>query len=98
MAFLFAPAAAIKITLDGAEDRKLYEVVSDNNTEKLPLYVANETVSGVINIVPSGKKLEHQGIKVEFIGQIGAYIFPFNESGKLICDAKSLQNYLKVSN
>jgi vacuolar protein sorting-associated protein 26 len=39
--------------------------------ETLPLYTANDTVRGQVNITPTaGKKIEHQGIKVELLGTI----------------------------
>lgn len=39
--------------------------------ETLPLFTAHDTVRGQIHITPApGKKLEHQGIKVELIGTI----------------------------
>jgi vacuolar protein sorting-associated protein 26 len=70
MAFLFGAPCTVEIQLVG-EDRKQIEINTDNGTEKLPLYIGNETVKGVAKVTPKeGKKLEHQGIKLEFIGQI----------------------------
>lgn len=41
---------------------------------RLPLYIGNETVRGEIDIkLKPGKKLDHLGIKVEFVGVIGMY-------------------------
>lgn len=38
----------------------------------VPVYNGNESVSGKVDlIVPSGKKFEHLGIKIEMIGHIG---------------------------
>lgn len=37
-----------------------------------PLYFDGETVAGVVTVRPKdGKRLEHTGIKVQFIGSIG---------------------------
>ncbi|KAG0352231.1 Vacuolar protein sorting-associated protein 26 [Podila minutissima] len=45
--------------------------VDKDRREKFPLYFDGETVAGKINIrVKDGKKLEHNGIKVEFVGNI----------------------------
>ena len=39
--------------------------------ETLPLFTANDTVRGQVHITPAaGKKIEHQGIKVELLGTI----------------------------
>lgn len=39
--------------------------------ETLPLYTANDTVRGQVTITPAaGKKIDHQGIKVELLGTI----------------------------
>ena len=42
----------------------------------LPLYNGNETITGKVDVViPSGKKFEHLGIKIEMIGHIGKLLF-----------------------
>ena len=43
--------------------------------EKLYLFLGNEGVSGkvVVTLKDKVKKIEHTGIKVEFVGQIGMY-------------------------
>ena len=45
----------------------------DGTTETHYLFYDGETVSGTVNITlkKQNQKLEHQGIRVEFIGQIG---------------------------
>ncbi|XP_045466349.1 vacuolar protein sorting-associated protein 26B-like [Harmonia axyridis] len=71
--FGFGQSAEIEIYLDGQETRKTAEVKTDDNKkERLLLYYDGETVSGKVNISlkKPGSKLEHQGIKIEFIGQI----------------------------
>ena len=43
-----------------------------NRREKAPLYMDGESVAGQVTIRPKdGKRLEHTGIKVQFIGTIG---------------------------
>ncbi|XP_018397190.1 PREDICTED: vacuolar protein sorting-associated protein 26B-like [Cyphomyrmex costatus] len=73
--FGFGQSADIEITLDGAETRKTADIKSeDGKKERHLLYYDGETVSGKINIsLRKAGKLEHQGVKVEFIGQIELY-------------------------
>jgi vacuolar protein sorting-associated protein 26 len=71
--FGFGQSAEIEIYLDGQESRKTAEVkTEDGKKERLLLYYDGETVAGKVNISlkKPGSKLEHQGIKIEFIGQI----------------------------
>ncbi|XP_050299682.1 vacuolar protein sorting-associated protein 26B-like [Anthonomus grandis grandis] len=71
--FGFGQSAEVDIYLDGQETRKTAEVkTEDGKKERLLLYYDGETVSGKVNISlkKPGSKLEHQGIKIEFIGQI----------------------------
>ncbi|EGD72326.1 vacuolar protein sorting-associated protein 26 [Salpingoeca rosetta] len=71
--FGFGQTADIKVELTGSETREKVPVKLENGqTEKQPLYFDGETVSGKVHIHLKypGKKLEHHGIKVEFLGQI----------------------------
>jgi vacuolar protein sorting-associated protein 26A/B len=69
MAFLFGPSAKVKIKLTGEEKRKKVTVDKVGAPEALPLYTAGESVSGQIDVDVS-RKVEHNGIRVELIGQI----------------------------
>ncbi|XP_022902848.1 vacuolar protein sorting-associated protein 26B-like [Onthophagus taurus] len=74
--FGFGQSAEIDINLDGQDQRKTAEVkTEDGKKDRLLLYYDGETVSGKVNISLKkvGSKLEHQGIKIEFIGQIELY-------------------------
>lgn len=69
----FGQSAEIEIVFDGAESKKTAEVKGeDGKVEKMLLFYDGETVSGKVNVTlkKPGSKLEHQGIKIEFIGQI----------------------------
>lgn len=69
----FGQSAEVDIVFDGAENRKFAEVkTEDGKKEKYLLYYDGETVSGKVNVTlkKPGSKLEHQGIKIELIGQI----------------------------
>jgi len=71
MAFLFGSPVVAQINLDGIEERKTIDVTHDHGSEKLPLYFGDETVAGVVKVsCKEGKKYDHQGIKIEFIGLI----------------------------
>ncbi|CAG8587080.1 16631_t:CDS:2, partial [Racocetra fulgida] len=62
----------IDVRFNGEESRKLVEVKIDKDRrEKFPLYFDGETVAGRVTIRPrDNKRLEHQGIKIEFVGNI----------------------------
>jgi len=71
MSFLFGAPCTVDIALDDLENRKHLDIQLDNAVEKLPLYIGNESVKGAVHVTPKeGKKLEHQGIVLELIGQI----------------------------
>ena len=71
--FGFGQSADIEVILAGQDTRKTVEVkTEDGKKERLLLYYDGETVSGKVRISlkKPGSKLEHHGIKIEFIGQI----------------------------
>ncbi|XP_072139912.1 vacuolar protein sorting-associated protein 26B-like isoform X3 [Mobula birostris] len=74
--FSFGQSAEIDVVLNDAENRKKVEhKTEDGKKEKYFLFYDGETVSGKVNVSLKnpGKRFEHQGIKVEFIGQIELY-------------------------
>ncbi len=74
MSFLsFSTPVDIDIVLEDGDDRAMIDVKTDKNRrEKVPLYMDGESVKGAVTIRPKdGKRLEHTGIKVQFIGTIG---------------------------
>ncbi|XP_016120053.1 vacuolar protein sorting-associated protein 26B-like [Sinocyclocheilus grahami] len=86
--FSFGQTAEIDIVLNDAETRKKVEhKTEDGKKDKYFLFYDGETVSGKVNVTLKnpGKRLEHQGIKIEFIGQIGKYV------------SISAQNYVNIS-
>ncbi|XP_062436346.1 vacuolar protein sorting-associated protein 26A isoform X2 [Rhea pennata] len=76
MSFLggfFGPVCEIDVVLNDAETRKTAEIkTEDGKVEKHYLFYDGESVSGKVNVVfkQHGKRLEHQGIRIEFVGQI----------------------------
>ncbi|CAH0772598.1 unnamed protein product [Bemisia tabaci] len=74
--FGFGQSADIDIVLDGTENRQRVGVkTEDGKKEGYLVYYDGESVSGKVNITlkKPGYKLEHQGIKIEFSGQIELY-------------------------
>ncbi|KAJ3258754.1 hypothetical protein HK103_003348 [Boothiomyces macroporosus] len=62
------PNAEIEVVLNEEDQRKQIETKDKINC---PLYFDGESVTGKVQVrLKDGRKLEHQGIKVEFIGQI----------------------------
>lgn len=70
----------IAITLNGEAERKLITIEppaggsTKQKPEQCPLYFDGEPVRGRVEVrVRDGRKLEHTGVKCEFIGQIELY-------------------------
>jgi len=74
MSYFFSTPVDIDIVLDDGDERAMVDVKQDKNRrEKVPLYMDGESVKGAVTVRPKdGKRLEHTGIKVQFIGTIGA--------------------------
>ncbi|KAF5095155.1 hypothetical protein D0Z03_001894 [Geotrichum reessii] len=72
MSLFFKSPLDIDIRLKGEDQREHVDVKTNKGRrEKFPLYLDGETVKGSVTIRPrDGKKLEHTGIKVQFIGSI----------------------------
>ena len=50
------------------------KVNGQTKNEEMLLFVGQETVSGTVEIVlPPGRAVDHLGIKIEMIGQIGGF-------------------------
>ncbi|KAI9775967.1 MAG: hypothetical protein M1839_000666 [Geoglossum umbratile] len=72
MSYFFSTPVDIDIVLEDSDDRAMVDVKLDKNRrEKCPLYMDGESVKGAVTVRPKdGKRLEHTGIKVQFIGTI----------------------------
>jgi len=73
MFFGFGSVCNVDIVLDNCENRKSVEVnLEKGKVDKLYLFLGNEPVSGKVNVAlkEKVKKIEHTGIRVEFVGQI----------------------------
>jgi len=74
--FNFGQNADVDIILDGQDERKMAEIKDENGRkERHYLFFDGESVTGRVNVTLHRKtnRLEHQGIKIEFIGQIELY-------------------------
>jgi hypothetical protein len=78
MSYFFSTPVDIDIVLEDLDDRSAVDVKLDKTRkEKVPLYLDGESVKGQVTVRPKdGKRLEHTGIKVQFIGTIGASPHP----------------------
>mmetsp|Transcript_24708 Transcript_24708/g.21878 ORF Transcript_24708/g.21878 Transcript_24708/m.21878 type:complete len:198 (-) Transcript_24708:484-1077(-) len=71
---LLSSSASIDIAFDGVETRKHVTIKDrEGNPQKLPLYHANEELTGEVQISVGSNKLEHNGIKIELVGFIDAH-------------------------
>ncbi|KAF3602537.1 hypothetical protein F2Q69_00034254 [Brassica cretica] len=72
----FKPACNISITFSDGKNRKQVPMKKENGqTALVPLFQSQETLSGKVCIEPyQGKKVEHNGVKVELLGQIGVQL------------------------
>ena len=62
--------------MDDADTRKMAEIKDENGRkERFFLFYDGESVTGKVNVTLHRKtgKIEHNGIKIEFIGQIELY-------------------------
>jgi len=69
--FGLGPTAAVTFAFDDSEKRKTVEIRGDKGAQRLLVYEGDEPVKGTVSAtVKAGQKIEHQGIKLEFIGEI----------------------------
>ncbi|KAF7131756.1 hypothetical protein RHSIM_Rhsim09G0208000 [Rhododendron simsii] len=71
----FKPAGNISITFSDEKTRKKVPMKKENGQSVMvPLFQSQENIAGKISIEPvQGKKVEHNGIKIELLGQIEMY-------------------------
>ncbi|KAL3476346.1 vacuolar protein sorting-associated protein 26-domain-containing protein [Aspergillus californicus] len=68
----FSTPLDIDVVLEDGDERQMVDTKLDKgHREKVPLYMDGESVKGAVTVRPKdGKRLEHTGIKVQFIGTI----------------------------
>ncbi|CAH1450937.1 unnamed protein product [Lactuca virosa] len=87
----FKPSCNILVTLNDVKTRKLVPLKKDNGQiSMVPLFQSQESIAGVISVDPmQGKKVEHNDIKIELLGQIEIYFdrgnfYDFTSLGNMI--------------
>jgi len=70
--YFFASPIDVDFKLDGEDVRKLVEIKGEKDKMiSCPVYYDGDTLSGQISVrTRDGKKIQHDGIKVEFVGSI----------------------------
>jgi hypothetical protein len=72
--FGFVTNPTVVVSFDGEASRamKIIKIAGQTIPVQMLVYAGHETVSGNVEVtVPQGKKIEHLGLKVEMIGQVG---------------------------
>lgn len=71
--FSFTSPVDVDIRLESDEQRRQVEVkVDKDRRERCPVYFDGESVKGQVHVrTRDGKRLVHEGIKLEFVGCIG---------------------------
>jgi hypothetical protein len=66
----------IDVKLEGEDERRQVEAKTDkSHKETCPVYYDGESVRGTAVVrVREGKAVKHDGIKIEFVGSIGAFV------------------------
>ena len=74
MSYFFSTPVDIDVVLEDTDERPTGDVkLYKNRREKAPLFLDGESVKGAVTVRPKdGKRLEHTGIKVQFVGTIGS--------------------------
>ena len=69
----FSTPVGIDVVLEDSDERQSVDIKGDKGRrERAPLYMDGESVKGAVTVRPKdGKRVEHTGIKVQFIGTIG---------------------------
>ncbi|TCD60875.1 Vacuolar protein sorting-associated protein 26B [Steccherinum ochraceum] len=71
-AYFFSSPVDVEVKLEDEEARKIVEIKGEKDAMvRCPVYYDGESVAGQITVrVRDGKKITHDGIKVEFVGSI----------------------------
>jgi len=80
--FSFGTPVDIEVRLQGEEDRKKVEVKMEKDARQTcPVYFDGEGIVGQVLVrVRDGKKLQHDGVKIEFVGSIELFYDRGNHS------------------
>jgi vacuolar protein sorting-associated protein 26 len=100
--FGFGPSATIDVQFDGSDKRLKKQLKREGGeVDSFEIYQGHEAVSGVCKvIVAPGKKVEHIGIKIEMIGQIGdgqMYAHPYLKFNDLLQNSFTIEGTITSS-
>ena len=70
-AFLFGEPCILDLQLNEDCVRRTLELKKGSELQRLPLFYGRDNITGKVNLRLKGKKFEHNGIKIELLGQIG---------------------------
>ena len=75
--FSFSTPVDIDVRLEDEHDRKQVDVKLESPAkETLPVYFDGESLRGSVVVQPRNtKRMQHDGVKIEFIGCIGTFFF-----------------------
>ena len=81
------PACTPSITFSDESQRKKINVIKEGQTESLLVFMDKDPVAGEVTLkLDPGKRLEHLGVKIEFIGMIEMFYGNFHEFSNLVRD------------
>ena len=81
------PACTPVITFADEAQRKKANVLKDGQTEALLVFSDKDPVAGEVTLkLDPGKRLEHLGVKIEFIGMIEMFYGNYHEFSNLVRD------------
>ena len=79
------PACTPIIEISDKDKRKKVTVSKDGQQETLLVFTDKDAVSGEVTLkLDSGKRLEHVGVKIEFVGQIEMFYGNLHEFTNLV--------------
>jgi len=68
----FSSGVDVSIKFADEENRKTVDIHGEKGSQRVFVFTGDEPVKGAVVVkIPDGKKIEHEGIKVELVGEIG---------------------------
>ena len=81
------PACTPTITFSDEAQRKKINVIKEGQAESLLVFTDKDPVAGEVTLkLDPGKRLEHLGVKIEFIGMIEMFYGNYHEFSNLVRD------------
>mmetsp|Transcript_36512 Transcript_36512/g.85811 ORF Transcript_36512/g.85811 Transcript_36512/m.85811 type:complete len:305 (-) Transcript_36512:266-1180(-) len=81
------PACTVGLTLSDEGERKKIQTIKDGKQENLLVFTDKDPVAGEVTLkLDPGKRIEHVGVKIEFIGMIEMFYGNYHEFTNLVRD------------